>query len=73
MLNSIIANFLAKFKTKSPVLFVVVAALLSGLKYVIDAGVIPGITPDISEWVLWAIALFIGTPTTKFLDGGDTK
>ncbi len=65
-LSRLIAQFLDKFKTSSPVLFVIIAGLLTGMKYVIDSGVFP-VDPKIIEWVLWAISLFLGSRTTSFL------
>ena len=65
-LSKLLAQFLDKFKTSSPTLFVIVAAVLTGLKYALDAGVIP-IDPKILEWVLWVVGLFLGSRTTSFL------
>jgi hypothetical protein len=66
-LSRFLAQFIDKFKTSSPVLFVVVAALLTGLKYALDAGVFP-VDEKILEWVLWAIGLFLGSRTTSFIN-----
>lgn len=65
-LNKILAELLAKFKASNPTVFIIVAAVLTAAKILIDQGVLP-IPPEITEWVLWFIALVIGTPTTKFL------
>lgn len=67
-LNKFLAELLAKFKASNPTIFVIIAAVLTVLKALIDNGTIP-IDPKITEWVLWVIALFIGTPTTKFILG----
>lgn len=65
-LAKLIAQLLDKFKAGSPVLFVIVAALLSAVKYVVEAGVFP-IDPKITEWVLWVVALVLGSRTTSYL------
>jgi len=65
-LSKLLAGFLDKFKASSPVLFVIVAAVLTGLKYVLDAQIFP-LDPSVGEWVLWVIALFTGSRTTSFL------
>lgn len=72
VLNTFLASLLGKFKTANPVIFVIVAALLSAVKYALDAGVFP-IDAKVSEWILWVVALFLGTPTTKFLESTETK
>ena len=66
ILTKFLAGFLDKFKTSSPTLFIVIAAILSGLKYALDAGVFP-VDPKILEWVLWAVSLFLGSRTTSFI------
>lgn len=65
-LNGLLANILSKFKAANPVIFVVIAALLTAVKYALDSGAFP-IDPKITTWVLWAVALVLGTPTTKFI------
>lgn len=66
LLNKWLAELLSKFKASNPIVFTVIAAVLTVVKALIDNGTIP-IDPKVAEWILWAIALFIGTPTTKFL------
>lgn len=66
-LTKLLAQFIDKFKASSPILFVVIAALLTAVKYALDAGVFP-VDPKILEWVLWAISLFLGSRTTNFLN-----
>lgn len=65
-LNKFLAELIAKFKLANPTIFVIVAAVLTVVKALIDNGTIP-LDPSISQWVLWLIALLVGTPTTKFL------
>lgn len=65
-LSKFLAQFLDKFKTSSPTLFVIVAAVLTGLKYALDAGIVP-VDPKILEWILWVVGLFLGSRTTSFL------
>lgn len=65
-LNKWLAELLSKFKAANPTVFIVIAAVLTVAKALIDNGTIP-LDPKVTEWVLWVIALFIGTPTTKFL------
>lgn len=65
-LNKFLAELIAKFKASNPTVFVIIAAVLTVVKALIDNGTIP-LDPNISQWVLWAIALLVGTPTTKFL------
>ena len=65
-LSKFLAQFLDKFKTSSPLLWGIVAAVLTGLKYALDANLVP-IDPKILEWVLWIIGLFLGSRTTSFL------
>ncbi len=65
-LNEFLAKILKNFKSAQPVLFVVLAAALTGVKYLIETGTIP-INPSVSEWVLWFIALVVGTHTTAIL------
>jgi hypothetical protein len=65
-LNGLIAQLLSKFKTGNPVIFVIVASLLSAVKFALDSGVFP-VDPKIAGWALWIVGLVLGTPTTKFL------
>lgn len=65
-LNKWLAELLSKFKAGNPVVFTVIAAVLTVVKALIDNGTIP-VDPKVTEWILWIIALFLGTPTTKFL------
>ena len=66
-LNKFLAELLAKFKASSPTVFMIIVTILSALKELIDAQIIP-IPEQISEWVLWFIALFVGTRTTRFIE-----
>lgn len=70
-LNQFLAQLIAKFKAANPTVFVVIAAVLTVVKALIDNGTIP-LDPNVSQWVLWIIALLIGTPTTKFLFNNQT-
>jgi hypothetical protein len=65
-LTKFLAQFIDKFKASSPVLFVIIAALLTAVKYTLGAGVFP-VDPKYLEWVLWAISLVLGSRTTSFL------
>lgn len=65
-LNEFLAKYLKIFKANKPVVFMVVAAALTGVKYLIESGSIP-INPSVSEWILWFIALVVGTHTTNIL------
>lgn len=62
-----LAGFLDKFKTKSPVLFIAIASVLSGAKFFVESGAVP-IDPKITEWVLWIIALVLNSGTFNFKD-----
>lgn len=64
-IQQFLASLLDKFKAKNPVVFVVIVAVLTGLKVVIDNGVIP-VDPKIAEWALWVIALFVNSSTFAF-------
>lgn len=67
-LQKFIAQLLEKFKLTSPVAFVAVAALLSAVKFLIDNNVFPGLSTEISSWILWFIGLFLNAGTFKFLN-----
>lgn len=67
-LQKFIAQLLEKFKLTSPVAFVVVAALLSAVKFLIDNGVFPALPEQASNWILWFIGLFLNAGTFKFLN-----
>lgn len=64
-LQRILAQFLDKFKLSNPVLFVIIASILSAAQYFIQSGTIP-LDPKITGAILWFAALFVNSGTFNF-------
>ena len=71
-LSKLLAQYLDKFKVSNPTIFAVVAALLAGVKYLVESGTIP-IDPKVTDWILWVVALFLGSRTTSFITPPEDK
>lgn len=65
VIQTLLAGLLDKFKTKSPLVFVIIASVLTGLKFFLDSGQAP-FDPGISEKILWVLALFLNSGTFNF-------
>ena len=66
LISSLLAGFLDKFKASNPVLFIIIASVLTAAQYALESGVLP-VDPTITKWVLWVAAIFLGTRTNSFL------
>lgn len=66
-LAKILAEFLSKFKTNNPLIFLVIAAVLTAVKYILESGVALPISNTVAEWILWVASLVLGTHTTALL------
>jgi len=66
-IQKILAQLLDKFKVANPVVFAVIVAVLTSVKILIDNGTIP-LPQNISQWVLWAIAIVLNAGTFKVLN-----
>ncbi len=64
-IQSILAGFLDKFKAKSPLVFVIIASVLTGLKFFLESGQAP-FDPGLSEKILWFFALVLNSGTFNF-------
>ena len=74
MLNAVLASFLEKWKTKSPVMFLVFATLILGIKgaevELSTAHLLPSfVTQNIIDWTVTIAGLLLGTHTTPFVSG----
>lgn len=66
-IQSILAGFLDKFKAKSPLIFVILASVLTGAKFFLESGQAP-LDPGIIDKVLWFFALVLNSGTFNFKD-----
>lgn len=67
LLSKLLAGFIDKFKTDKPTIFMIIVAILTALKVLVDNGVVP-LPAEYTQWVLWFIALFVGTSTKKWIN-----
>lgn len=64
MLSNLLKGILAKFKSKNPAVWIVIAALLTSAQIVLNQLVAAGTIPETAgwvEWVMWVIALLLGS------------
>jgi len=79
MLNQILAQFFAQFKTKNPVVYGVISVVLIGLYAALSSGAFTEAfgtnehVVKILEYLAFAIAILTGTHTTTILENKDGK
>ena len=68
-LENILARLFAGFKTKNPLLYLVIISALVGFKVFLDEGNFLGDNEEkYAEWVVFILAVLGGTHTTEILN-----